>query len=93
MIFKKGNCYILMGVSSRRENPLYKEISGRLCELREFEPDKIGWFSVELDDGIHTIHTSIVNAIDTDDEGNVIVLTKNSAYTFSPVYETRGKRT
>ena len=89
MYFTHGNVYLLSDVTSKFDNPLHQEIVGHLCELEFFEPAKFGRFLVELDDGQHHIHTTIVQRVDiTAAEHNVVVHTTNSVYTFTPVYET-----
>ena len=89
MYFTHGNVYLLSDVTSKFDNPVHKEIVGHLCELEFFEPQKFGRFLVELDDGQHHIHTSIIQCVEVESKShNVVVKTANSVYTFAPVYET-----
>jgi hypothetical protein len=83
MTFEKGNRYLLTDISGTRKNPLHEKIVGRICELRSMNEREFGWFDAEMDDGVHTICTSIIYEVGTDDDGTLTVSTANSTYTFA----------
>lgn len=74
--------YLLSGVVSRTENPLHQEITGRICTLDRFCENERGWFSVEMEDGPHTIRTTLVRKMEYPDKDTVVVHTSNSVYIF-----------
>ena len=82
MTFVKGNSYLLTKVDSSMKNPLHDKMVGRICELRSMAEHEFGWFNVEMDDGIHTVCTSIINGVSMDDDDTLTVTTANSTYTF-----------
>ena len=84
MTFEQGNRWLLTSVTSRYENNLHQKIVGRLCELVSFVENEFGWFNVLLDDGMHSVCTSIVHRV-SEDDGTVTVETANSVYTFAMV--------
>ena len=85
-----NNRFLLADITSRYENPLHAMMIGRVCELEKFVPNEFGIFRVQMDDGFHTIYTSIVESVDTSTL-TVIVHTHNSVYTFSPIDEEEGE--
>ena len=85
MTFAKGNCYLLTDVTSVMKNPLHEKIVGCLCELRTFNENEFGWFSVDVDGHTHTICTSIVNKVRLNDDESITVSTANSVYNFALV--------
>jgi hypothetical protein len=87
MTFEKENRYLLTEVISIHKNPLHEKIVGHICELSKFSENEFGWFHVFLDDGKHTICTSIVNEIRISEDGTVTVTTSNSVYHFTLLSE------
>ena len=88
MDFEYGNRYLLVNIDSEMVNPLHGMIIGHICELKSFRLGKCGYFSVEMEDGTHLIHTSDVKDVDATDFGNEItVTTRNSVYTFARVFD------
>ena len=85
-----NNRFLLTDIASRYTNPLHAEMIGRICELEKFVPNEFGIFRVQMDDGFHTVHTSIVKSVDTS-MLTVTVYTSNSVYTFSPIDEEEGE--
>jgi hypothetical protein len=87
MTFAKGNCYLLTDITSAMKNPLHEKIVGHLCELRAFTENEFGWFRVDLEDGTHSICTSIVNRVELNDDDSVTVSTANSVYHFELIHQ------
>ena len=82
------NLYLLTSVVGKYENPLHEEIVGHFCLLDSFAVGKFGWFKVELADGYHRICTSVVKALNAqEDLSSIVVTTANSVYTFTAVTE------
>lgn len=68
---------------SRRH--FYGNMSGRLCYLGFFKIGERGWFLCENGDEfdpVHRIHTSVVKDVKYEENGNIIVTTENTVYTF-----------
>lgn len=88
MYFESGNRYLLSGIDGKTENPLHRQMLGRICELVSFRLHDIGYFLVEIDGEFHRIHTSAVQDVDATDFANeVTVTTKNTVYTFAKVFD------
>ena len=80
--------YILTDVSSKYNNPVHKDIIGRICMLDWFTPERFGWFKAKFNDGWHRICTSIVKQVSVDDDGvHTELTTENSIYTFEKLLE------
>jgi len=82
MISLNKSRYLLSGVVSRVRNPLHVEIAGRICTLDRLYENELGWFSVEMEDGMHTIRTTPVREMEYPDADTIVVHTANSVYTF-----------
>ncbi len=82
MTVLKDGIYLLYSVVSTYNNPIHQQIAGHTCTLDRFCENEFGWFAVELEDGPHTICTTIVRKIEQPDENAVVVYTSNSVYTF-----------
>lgn len=63
----------------------YKSIKGKACYLAYFKIGERGWFLCDSEaeyNPVHRIHTSEVKDVKYEENGNIIVTTENTVYTF-----------
>ena len=68
-----------------RHNSIYDGMKDCICYLAYLNVGERGWFLWEADDWFcqaHRIHTSVIKDVVYTDNGNVIVTTKNTKFTF-----------
>ena len=86
MTFAKGNRYLLTKITSIiRKDPLREKLVGHICELHTFTENEFGWFGVSMEDGEHTVCTSIVKSVRWTDDEELVVTTSNTEYVFAMV--------
>ena len=72
-------------IQSERNKGFYDSIKGNICYLGFFKIGERGWFLVDEMQGfepVHRIHTSEVKDVKYEENGNIIVVTENTTYTF-----------
>lgn len=70
---------------SERNKGFYDSIKGNICYLGFFKIGERGWFLVDEMQGfepVHRVHTSEVKDVKYEENGNIIVVTENTTYTF-----------
>ena len=72
-----------------KHNFLYEDLVGCVCYLAYLKPGERGWYLYERPDDIvpHRVHTSIVKDVKYADNGDIIVTTENTRFTFTEVVE------
>ena len=82
-----SNKYYLESVEEfNQHNPVYTDMVGATCYLAYFRVGERGWFLYELNDWFarpHRVHTSLVKDVEYLDNGQVIVTTQNTKFTFT----------
>lgn len=79
--------YRLKSISSRRNNPMYAEILGKVCYIAYLNVGERGWFlcdTEEVIDPVHRIRTSEVKDVQYTDN-KVFVSTNNTKYEFEEI--------
>lgn len=67
-------------------NPTRSKIDGSVATIIDLPIGERGWFVVVDEyDYWHRIHTSIVEAVNVDKDGNVTLNTANTIYTFKKI--------
>ncbi len=69
-------------------NSIYDDVEGSIAYPAYFNIGERGWF-LYIENGLyelaHRIHTSVINNVEYAEDGNIIVTTQNTKFTFTLV--------
>lgn len=85
--------FVITDIKSKRldgwVNPCHEDVLNKQCVIRSAEPGESAMITVDVENDITNLHylrTSRVISTETMEDGTVVIDTRNSTYTLTPIH-------